>query len=111
MFQNKGNVIVNLVIVTILKIIVEVNLKNIFCRNSQYFRSNVLLISLEGTKRGGKYIQIILFLCYCITLNLKNKYVNIIKKLNDEPKTTSFLEGKRHGIVNWLFLYVAVKPD
>lgn len=39
---------VNLVIVIILKVMVEVNLKSVICRNSQYFRNNVLLVCLEG---------------------------------------------------------------
>lgn len=58
---------------------VEVNLESIFYRNSQYFRNKVLLVCLERTRKGEKYFQIVLFLYYCIMLNLKHKYMNIKK--------------------------------
>lgn len=77
----KGNVIVKLIIVPILKIMVEVNFKSVFCRNSQYYRNNVPSKQYSKVRRGGKYFQIVLFLYYCIVLNLKPKYMNIVKKL------------------------------
>lgn len=69
----KGNVTVKLVIVTILKIMVEVNLKSIFCRNSQCFRNNVPSKQYSKKRKGGKYLQMFLFLYYYIILNLKHK--------------------------------------